>query len=211
MKLIVSIIAFIALLGIFGFVVSRVKFTVRNMIYTALFAALTAVGAWLKLPLGEVPYSMQVFFVIFAGILIGSKLGLMSQLVYILLGLAGIQVFTKPSGIQYIFEPTFGFLIGFALAAFVAGLIVELLKKNHFMTYLIATISGIIVIYACGVPFLWMIQSVYLGKAFSFALAVKYGFMPFILKDLVTCVVISVVAPPIVKILKMNNLLNKSA
>ncbi|MBC7959816.1 MAG: biotin transporter BioY [Vallitaleaceae bacterium] len=179
------------------------------MTYAALFAALTAVGAWIKLPIGTVPYSMQIFFVIFAGILLGSKLGLLSQLVYILLGLAGIQVFTKPSGLQYIFEPTFGFLLGFALGAFVAGLIVERLKKNNFVTYIIATLGGLVVVYACGVPFLWMIQSLYLGKEFSFALAVKYGFLPFIVKDLVTCVVISMIAPPIVKVLTANRLLKR--
>ncbi len=209
MKIVVSIIAFVVLLGIFGFVVSRVKLTIHQMIYAALFAALTAIGAWIKLPLGAVPYSMQVFFVLFAGVMIGSKLGLMSQLVYILLGLAGIQVFTKPSGLQYIFEPTFGFLIGFALGAFVVGLIVEKMKKNHIVTYLVASLVGIVVIYACGVPFLYMIQSLYLGKDFSFALAIKYGFLPFILKDVITCVVISVVAPPIIKILTANNLLKR--
>lgn len=206
---IVSIAVLITLLLIFAFTLSKIERNARNLTYAALFAALTAVGAWLKVPLPVVPFTMQLFFAIFAGILLGSKLGLVSQLVYILIGLIGIPVFTKGGGIGYVFQPTFGYLIGFALGAFVAGLIVEKLKKNTFRTYILAALSATFVIYLCGVPYLYVINSLYLTKAFTFKMAVYYGFSLSIAGDIVSCIILCTIAPTIIKALTANNLLKR--
>ncbi|PKM52435.1 MAG: biotin transporter BioY [Firmicutes bacterium HGW-Firmicutes-7] len=206
---IVSILVFIALLGIFTLIISKVEKNARNLTYAALFAALTAIGAWIKIPLPYVPFTMQVFFAIFSGILLGSRLGLLSQLVYILIGLIGVPVFTQGGGIGYIFQPTFGYLIGFAAAAYVTGLIVERLNKNTFTTYLVAALPGIAVIYLCGVPYLYIINALYLTKAFTFKMAVYYGFSLSIIGDLVSCIILCSIAPSIVKALAASKLLKR--
>ena len=77
-----------------------------KMILVSIFAALTAVGAFIKIPLPPVPFTLQVFFVILSGLLLGSRMGLASQIVYIALGLVGVPVFTEGGGLQYIFHPT---------------------------------------------------------------------------------------------------------
>ena len=76
-----------------------------KMILVSIFAALTAVGAFIKIPLPPVPFTLQVFFVILSGLLLGSRMGLASQIVYIALGLVGVPVFTEGGGLQYIFHP----------------------------------------------------------------------------------------------------------
>lgn len=208
-QLLVSITVLIALITIFTFTFTKIEKNPRNLTYAAIFAALTAVGAWIKIPLPLVPFTMQVFFVVFAGLLLGSKLGLISQLVFIIIGLIGVPVFTNGGGIGYIFQPTFGYIIGFAVGAFVAGLIVEKLKKNNFITYMIASLSAVFIIYLFGVPYLYIINALYLAKPFTFMAAIKYGFLMSIAKDIVSSIILCSIAPVIVKAMAANNLLTK--
>ena len=81
----------------------------RMLLLTALFAALTAIGAFLKIPTPWSSFTLQVFFVCMAGVLLGPKYGALSQLVYIALGLMGLPIFTAGGGLGYVFQPTFGF------------------------------------------------------------------------------------------------------
>ena len=89
------------------------KVNVRNLSLMALFAALTAVGAFITIPVPPVPFSLQIFFAILAGALLGSRQGAMSIVIYLLLGLCGLPVFTKGAGLSYLLQPTFGYLLGF--------------------------------------------------------------------------------------------------
>lgn len=100
------------------------KVNVRNLSLMALFAALTAVGAFITIPVPPVPFSLQIFFAILAGALLGSRQGAMSIVIYLLLGLCGLPVFTKGAGLSYLLQPTFGYLLGFVPAAMAV-------RKNH--------------------------------------------------------------------------------
>ena len=97
--------------------------TLIHMLLAALFAALTAVGAFLKIPVGTVSFTLQVFFTCMAGVLLGPYWGALSQLVYVALGLAGLPIFTMGGGLTYFAVPTFGFLLGLIPMAFVVGLL----------------------------------------------------------------------------------------
>ncbi len=97
------------------------KVNVRNLSLMALFAALTAVGAFITIPVPPVPFSLQIFFAILAGALLGSRQGAMSIVIYLLLGLCGLPVFTKGAGLSYLLQPTFGYLLGFVPAAWLCG------------------------------------------------------------------------------------------
>ena len=78
------------------------KVNVRDLSLMALFAALTAVGAFITIPVPPVPFSLQIFFAILAGALLGSRQGAMSIVIYLLLGLCGLPVFTKGAGLSYL-------------------------------------------------------------------------------------------------------------
>ena len=109
--------------------VSRIQTT--DIVYCGMFASLMAVGAFIKImiPIGiwEVTFSLQFFFALLAGFLLGAKRGLAAVGCYLLIGLAGVPVFAHGGGLMYLMKPTFGFLIGFAAAAYVAGKISETL------------------------------------------------------------------------------------
>ncbi|HOO47090.1 MAG TPA: biotin transporter BioY, partial [Deltaproteobacteria bacterium] len=75
-------------------------------------SALTAAGAFIKIPIAPVPITLQNFFVILSGIILGPKAGALSQIVYIIIGLIGLPVFSGGGGPSYIFKPTFGYILG---------------------------------------------------------------------------------------------------
>ena len=112
------------------------RLSTRELVWAALFSALIAVGAFIKIPLGVVPLTLQLFFVILAGLLLGARLGFIAVFTYVAIGLLGIPVFTRGGGIGYVLQPTFGYILGFCFAAFVAGLIVEKSAKKTLFTYL---------------------------------------------------------------------------
>ena len=76
------------------------KLTIRQMIFVALFAALTAIGGFIRIPLGPVPFTLQFLFSAYAGVLLGARLGLYSQILYVGIGLLGIPIFTRGGGIS---------------------------------------------------------------------------------------------------------------
>ena len=127
---------------------------IKDLTLMALFAALTAVGAFITIPVPPVPFSLQIFFAILAGALLGSRRGAISVGVYVLLGLCGLPVFTKGAGLSYIFQPTFGYLAGFILGAWLCGKIVELRADKGMKTMLLACFAGAAADFAVGIVYL---------------------------------------------------------
>ena len=93
----------------------------QYIILTALFTALTAVGAFIKIPVGPTPISAQLLFIALAGMILGPYWGALSQVLYVALGLAGLPIFTGGGGISYIYSPSFGFLLGFIFVPVIIG------------------------------------------------------------------------------------------
>ena len=128
-----------------------------DIVYCGMFASLMAVGAFIKImiPIGiwEVTFSLQFFFALLAGFLLGSRRGLAAVGCYLLIGLAGVPVFAHGGGLMYLMKPTFGFLIGFAAAAYVAGRIAETLPGNGYLKLLFAAFWGEMAYYLCGLVY----------------------------------------------------------
>ena len=107
------------------------------MALCGMFTALIVVGAFIKidipLPLYTMHFTLQWLFVMMAALLLGSKLGALRVIVYLFIGLIGVPVFAAGGGIGYVFRPGFGFLLGFALSAFIMGLICERINYNRFI------------------------------------------------------------------------------
>ena len=95
------------------------KLKTNQLILCGMFSALIAVGAFIKIPVPVVPFTLQVLFTTLAGLLLGGNLGALSALIYMLLGLSGVPVFTEGGGLSYLLKPTFGYIIGFVLGAYV--------------------------------------------------------------------------------------------
>lgn len=180
---------------------------VRELLLTALFAALTAVGAFIRVDIPFVPFTLQFFFCAFAGILLGSRLGALSQIVYVVIGLIGIPVFTKGGGISYIFQPTFGYLLGFIVCAWVIGRISESIKKQNFISILLSVVSGLLVLYLIGVPYLYFIYRFFLNSPKSVIWVITYGFGLFIGGDIVLSIIVSLIVYRVRPILRRAGLI----
>lgn len=164
---------------------------VRNLVLVALFAALTAVGAFLKfsIPVSPVPITLQTLFCILAGALLGSRLGALSQIVYLAIGLVGFPIFTNGGGIAYVLQPTFGYLLGLVPGAFLCGLIVEKAGKATFLRALIASAVGAASLYVIGLPYLYFVlRGISPDKVTSLTKLFSMGFIPFLVGDAFKCI-----------------------
>ena len=129
----------------------------RDLVLTALFAALVAVGAFLRVPLPAIPFTLQFLFTALAGILLGSRRGAISVACYVIIGLVGFPVFTAGGGPSYIFHPTFGYLPAFIVGAWVIGRIAEQSPAPSVKRLLAASLIGLALVLVIGAVYYWMI------------------------------------------------------
>ncbi|MCK5762505.1 MAG: biotin transporter BioY, partial [Clostridiales bacterium] len=175
----------------------------RDMILVALMATLTTIGAYISILLGPVPFTLQTFFVMLSGMLLGSKKGALSMIVYVSMGLVGMPVFANGmSGLSIITKPSFGYLLGFIIASYVIGKLAEMIKEkeNQKMWFTVIPFVGMFIIYLVGVPYLFMIFNTLItpDNPISFATALKYGVTPFILIDSIKAIIAGIVAMAVV-------------
>src|SRR5665647_1912007 len=141
------------------------RFSARDITMTAVFAALAVVAAMLVRYGGSiVPFSLIPFVVMLAGGVLGARLGAMSMVVYILLGLVGIPVFASPpfGGPAYVLQPTFGFLPGFVGSAYVIGLLLNNRKQGGLPVYFFSMVAGVAVYYLFGLAYLYSVSYTHL-------------------------------------------------
>lgn len=156
-------------------------------------AVLTAAAAQLSFPLPftPVPFTIQPMIVLIGAAALGSRLGALSQILYLMLGVAGLPVFAfspeLPQGFARLLGPTGGYLMAYPLAAFVTGRLAERGLDRRCLTSILAMAVGLSVIFAGGV--LWLAN----GAGISAALAV--GLYPFIVVDVIKIVAAGLVLP----------------
>ncbi len=173
----------------------------QKIILVSFFTALTAVGAFMKIPLPHVPITLQTFIVLMAGNLLGYKFGSISQLLYVMLGLVGIPIFAYGGGPAYIFQPSFGYLLGYPLCAFFIGLLIKKIdskisfhisRTKYFVGIIISDIIGIFVIFICGLSYLYFnikfglyLRVEEMTSSLNWGNALKTAFFVFIPLDLI--------------------------
>ena len=119
-----------------------------NLILCSLFTALIAVGAFIKIPVPVVPFTLQFLFTTLAGLLLGSKKGAISVVAYMVLGLVGLPIFSEGGGFWYVMKPSFGYIIGFCIGTYVTGLNAERMKEKTVPRYMLANFIGLLIVYA---------------------------------------------------------------
>ncbi len=178
------------------------KMKTTDICLCAMFTALTAVGAFIKIPLPLVPATLQGLFTTMAGLLLGARLGGLSVLIYIVMGLIGIPIFTQGSGIGYVLMPTFGYMIGFAAGAWLTGSITQRLKTLSFLKLFAAALAGLAVVYIIGVPYVYIINLCTTGGA---AIGIYYllvhCFLIFLPKDIAMCAISALLAHRLIPLL----------
>ncbi len=163
----------------------------KSMILVALFTALTAIGAFLRVPFPTVPFTLQNLFSTMSGLLLGSNLGALAVGIYVLLGLIGVPVFTSGGGIGYVLKPTFGYLLGFIIGAWVTGKIREGQKETTFKNMVLANAAGMILIYVVGITYYYFMATLLLGQE----VGAKFLLVNFLLMtlpgDIIKCILAS--------------------
>lgn len=183
--------------------ITKKHLNTRNLILVALFTALTAIGAFLRIPMPMVPFTLQNLFSTLAGLLLGSYLGAVSVGIYVLLGLAGVPVFTSGGGISYVLQPTFGYLLGFIVGAWVAGRLRECMGKITFKNMLIANASGMALIYVLGIGYYYMMATFLLGQEIGAKVLLVKFFLMTLPGDIVKCFLASVIGVKLLKVFRV--------
>lgn len=166
---------------------------VKPYVLAALFAALTAVGAFLRIPIPPSAITLQFFFTAMAGLLLGRKYGAISQVIYVALGLVGLPIFTMGGGIGSVLQPTFGFLLGLIPCAWVIGALTR--QSCTTRRVVLACVAGLAVLYAVGLPYMAAIMNLYLGKGWSFFDVLYKGMLLFLPGDSLKILVCALLAP----------------
>jgi len=162
--------------------------SLRGMVYASMFGALTAIGAYIIIPLPPVPITLQTLFLNLSGALLGGYLGALSQVVYILLGVIGLPVFAGgKAGLGVLLGPTGGYLFGFILGAYIVGKLIAVKKKPGFIWTVSAMLVGMVVIYGLGILQLTLVARL------SWQKAVAVGALPFLPGDIVKIVLASLI------------------
>lgn len=175
----------------------------KDMILIALFAILTAVGAYISIPIPPVPVTLQGMVCILAGAILGSKRGALSQILYTLMGLVGLPVFAGgKGGISSLVSPTFGYIIGFIVCAYIVGKAVERSKEIKVIKIFAGAFLGTIAIYAIGTSYLYGIINLVLDKPMDLMGAIKVGVVPFFIKDTIVALVSSFISKATMESLK---------
>ena len=182
------------------------KLSTKNMILVSLFTALTAISAFLSLPIGPVPISLQTTVVLLSSILLGGKLASLSQIIYVSLGLLGMKIFAGfNGGLQRIFSPTFGFLLGFIVSSLVVGIIIHKYKKITLLNTFITCLFGSIIIYLIGLPYMYLILIKVMNTPITFWETFKTGCLIFIPGDILKSFIASFVGLKVKSRLDMAN------
>lgn len=154
---------------------------ILNLAYIAMGTALIALCAWITIPVGPVPFTMQTFSVITIAGLLGWKRGTVSVLVYIALGALGTPVFSGfGGGLGVLTGVTGGYIVGFIFTALIVGLIAD--RTNKLIPLVLGMLGGILCCYAFGTVWFMVVYTRSTGAIGLISVLSKCVF-PYILPD----------------------------
>ena len=174
----------------------------KQMILCAMFVAMIAAGAFIKIPIPVVPFTLQYLFTMLAGLLLGGKLGALAVGVYILLGLAGLPIFAQGGGIGYVFQPSFGYIPGFAAGAYITGVIANQKANPSYPRLLAANFAGLGIVYLCGMVYYYLISNFYLGTPIGLWPLFLNCFLLAVPGDIVLCILGAVLGRRMIPIIR---------
>lgn len=183
------------------------KSAAREICYTAMFVAIITVCAWISIPIGEIPITLQTMGVCLAAALLGWKRGTIATAVYILLGVCGVPVFAGfTGGVAKLVLPTGGYIVGFLFTALIVGAASDYIKIENVwarMAVLAAAMAvGIAVCYAFGTAW-FMVLYARAEKSITLAGALFLCVVPYLLPDLVKVVFAAALVAKLKKYMKI--------
>lgn len=171
------------------------KNNVRELVTIALLAAVLCILAPLSIPIGPVPISLTNLVLYFFVFIVGTRRTSIAFIIYMLLGMVGLPVFSGFSGgLGKLVGPTGGYIIGFLPMVIVMGLFIEKHRKASVKNIILNTI----VMEVCTwIPYLLGTAWLAYSAKMTFTAALAAGVLPFIVEDLIKMVLAAIVAPGI--------------
>lgn len=148
----------------------------KTLTYCALFTALIAAGAFIKIPIPVVPFTLQYLFTMLAGLL---------------LGLFGLPIFSEGGGFWYVLKPSFGYIIGFCIGTFVTGWLAERSQRT-IPQYLLANFVGLLLVYAVGMAYYYVICNYVIHTPIGLWPLFLYCFLLAVPGDICLCILAAV-------------------
>ena len=183
---------------------AKTKLNIRTMILCSFFTALIAIGAFIRIPLPVTVFSLQFTFVLLAGMVLGARAGALASLLYVTIGLVGFPIFTEGGGLGYLLKPTFGYLIAFIAASYIVGFTREKFGTKSVWKLIIGCIVAMLITYLIGTLYTYFILKDIMHNPIPYW-ACLASLFPFALaKDVFSCIVVSLVAPRLLKVLNSN-------
>lgn len=175
------------------------KLRAIDLTMVGVFVALMAIGANITsfvpfMVIGGVPITLQTFFAILAGVILGSRLGAIALTVYTFVGLVGVPVFAQfGGGFATIVKPTFGFIVSYILVAYICGKIVE--KKQSLSTFITAALVGLVINYVLGTNLMYYAYKFWASapEGFTYKMAWMWMVVP-LPKDIILAVFAGILA-----------------
>ncbi len=176
----------------------------KRLVSIAVFTALIIVGGLISVPIPftQVQLSFQTLFVLMAGLVLGARDGALAVLIYIVMGLLGVPVFTSGGGIAYVLMPSFGYLIGFPVGAFLAGKVCARGKEPTRARAFASALIGMIPVYIIGMAYQVLILYYYTGLDFAAAVGGLPAVLVLGVKDAVLLGVVAAIYPAIMRALR---------
>lgn len=178
----------------------------QNLVMCSLFVALIAIGAFIKIPVPVVPFTLQLLFTMMAGLLLGGKLGAGSVGVYILIGLLGLPIFAEGGGLAYVLKPSFGYIIGFAAASYVTGVIANQVSYPSYKRLFAANFIGLGIVYLFGMVYYYLMSNFYLRNPIGLWPLFLYCFILAVPGDIILCILGAFLGKRMIPIIKSNRM-----
>ncbi|MCL2383877.1 MAG: biotin transporter BioY [Oscillospiraceae bacterium] len=169
---------------------------VKQTIVILSFAALMIVAAHVRIPALPVPFTLQTFVVILSAFVMRSRLASISQVIYLTYGLGGAAIFANGGGLGYVLSPTFGYIIGFIVMAYMLGRSLEKVEKENltFKKFMSIGLLGVVVQLSLGTIYLYVLLNAITGTGITVWAALMNGFLIFIPHEIVKVAVAGVIA-----------------
>lgn len=164
----------------------RVKIATKDLVKIALSIALIVVGSLIKIPIGIVPITLQMFMCFTITLLLDRK-AFIAIAIYIGMGLAGLPVFATGGGLSYVLMPTFGYLMGFLFGSIIVGFVLPLIKNKSFVNVLMLVLLYEFIVYLFGLGYWAILYTFIVNKSLSAYTLFVSGFAVFIPTDLFWC------------------------
>lgn len=178
----------------------------KKLILCAMFVALICVGAFIRIPVPVVPFTLQLLFTMLAGLLLGGRLGAVSVCIYIAMGLIGLPVFAEGGGFGYLFKPSFGYIIGFAVASYITGSIANSVSRPGYRRLLAANFIGLGIVYLFGMAYYYLMSNFYLNTPIGLWPLFLYCFLLAVPGDILLCILGAVLGKRLIPIMKENRM-----